>query len=115
MILTIIILLTVVIGIMAKVIYNLFNRNTQLELYVNELEGIVEKQTKESDDFDSYYEYLLELFTQCFMEMQRIDKRGSFSSDDEVGFSFKVIQKAIEVVTVKLREMRKEASNPEKK
>ena len=47
--------------------------------------------------------------------MQRIDKRGSFSSDDEVGFSFKVIQKAIEVVTVKLREMRKEASNPEKK
>lgn len=59
-----------------------------VEIYSNKIESVEEEAIK-------YQKYFLELFTQTYQELQRIDKRGSFSSDDEVGFAFRVILTAI--------------------
>lgn len=69
--------------------YNLFRQNQQLESYIKDF-------NKVEDDVEKFYRVILGLLTQTYAELQRIDKRGSFSSDDEVGFAFRVIIKAIE-------------------
>lgn len=100
MILTIIIL-SVCLIVLGFITMNLYNQ-------VNQLERYLEHTTKSEEDVDKYYQYFLGLFTKCYLELQRIDKRGSFSSDDEVGFSFRVVLTAIEDVKVKLEKMRLE-------
>ena len=100
MILTII-LLSICLIVLGFIAMNLYNQ-------VNQLEQYLEHATKSEEDVDSYYRYFLGLFTQCYVELQRIDKRGSFSSDDEVGFSFRIVLKAIEDVKIKLEKLRVE-------
>jgi len=90
-------------------IKNLLSQITQLEeglqIYVNNNESL-------EDEIVKHYEYFIRLFSETLSELQRIDKRGSFSSDDEVGFSFRVIITAIENVKLKLESIKSE--EPEK-
>lgn len=99
LVIIIFILISLLIGA-AVVIRNLIAQNDMFEetiqIYSNKI-GSVE------DEAIKYHRYFLELFTQTYQELQRIDKRGSFSSDDEVGFAFRVIMTAIENVKEKLR------------
>jgi len=46
--------------------------------------------------------FFKKLFGQAKMEMDRVDKNGSFSSDDEVGFAFTTINEAIHHVSFQL-------------
>lgn len=49
-------------------------------------------------DIMSYSKLLINLiavFTAAAAKLERIDKNGSFSSDDEVGFAFKLIKETI--------------------
>jgi rubrerythrin len=66
-----------------------------LQIYSKKIESVEEEAIK-------YQKYFLELFTQTYQELQRIDKRGSFSSDDEVGFAFRVILTAIATLKERL-------------
>lgn len=101
----IIILLSIVIVVGIFVIDNLLNQINQFEVHI---EKITKSQSKLEKEVEKYYKYFLELFTEAYTQIQRVDKRGSFSSDDEVGFSFKVIYRAIEDVTNKLKNMQLE-------
>ncbi len=94
------------------IIRNLLRQNDtlteNLQIYSNKIESV------ESDTI-KYHRYFLELFTNTYQELQRIDKRGSFSSDDEVGFAFRVILAAIELVKDKLKTVETEDIDSEKR
>lgn len=79
--------------------YNLYNQVIQLEV-------ALKQQVKKETDIDKFYAYLLGLLTHAYADIQRIDKRGSFSADDEVGFAFKVIYRAIEETKAKIESLR---------
>jgi hypothetical protein len=81
------------------IITNLMNQNRQLQ-------QAVENETKIVDEVERVYTYLLKLLTQTCAELERVDKNGAFSSDDEVGFVFKVIKKTVFDVKHKLDSIR---------
>ena len=110
-IVTVILIILLIVSII--VIRNLLRQNDtlveNLQIYSNKIESV------EADTI-KYHKYFLELFTQTYQELQRIDKRGSFSSDDEVGFAFRVILTAIETVKNKLGVVEtEEEEDPEKR
>lgn len=81
---------------------------------VEQLESSLQSSIQKEVDFVKYYDYFIKLFTEAHLEMVRVDKRGAFSSDDEVGFSFKVIYRAIEDVKKKLAELEEINTNADK-
>lgn len=84
--------------------YNLFIQNLQYEKFI-------EKDNKAKADLisqvDAFYKRHLEIFTHAGLEMDKIDKKGSFSSDDEVGFAFIIIKRAIDDAREQLHNMYK--------
>jgi len=48
------------------------------------------------DDLKNFYTKLSEDIIEIYTKLQRVDKKGSFASDDEVGFTFKAILRIIE-------------------
>lgn len=111
---TIIVILLIGMIVLFFVIDNLLTQTSQLEEHV---EVLTNRDDKIEEDVIKYYEYFLKIFTEAYVQMQRVDKRGSFSSDDEVGFSFKVLITSIETVKNKLTNMKidpEEEKTPEK-
>lgn len=92
-----IIIIITLIGVSAMIITNLLNQIRQLEKIVQETD-----QTTYNT-----YTFILKTLTETFAELQRIDKRGAFSSDDEVGFVFRVIVESIEHVKFQLEKLNK--------
>lgn len=89
------ILYGIALGVHWLVIYNLFSQNEQLESEVKKAYELNASNIKKTEVF---YQLLYGLFVQAKMDLDRVDKRGSYSSDDEVGFAFKTIQEAINQV-----------------
>lgn len=79
--------------------YNLFKQNQQLEQYLQDY-------SKVEDEAETFYKVVLGLLIHTQTELDRVDKRGSFSSDDEVGFAFKAIHRSIETCVQQLKSMR---------
>lgn len=56
-----------------------------------------------------YYDLLLRNLLKLFLEVRKridsVDKNGSFSSDDEIGFAFKIIEGTINNLVEKLNEI----------
>lgn len=107
-----IVILAIGLIVACVIIRNLLIQNDKLEeaiqLYSNRIEETENETIK-------YYNYFLELFTKTHAELARIDKRGSFSSDDEVGFAFKVVLSSIETVKEKLRSIKEEEESDSEK
>jgi len=80
MIITIIILSLALIGSLF-VIYNLLRKYEQGEEYIENLE--------------TWFVQFSKTVTNMNKEMEKIDKKGAFSSDDEVGYFFKQLKKII--------------------
>lgn len=78
---------------------NLLNQTKQLEKAV---EDSLSANDKIQEDVEKYYRVLYGIFTSAAIELDRVDKKGSFSSDDEVGFAFKAIQETIMDVKEKM-------------
>lgn len=76
--------------------FNLYHKNSQLE-------EVVKSMDKMEEDILKYHQVILGLLTNAYTEFVRIDKRGSFSSDDEVGWSFKLLKDLIKDVTEKMK------------
>tara|TARA_R110000851_G_scaffold64810_1_gene147347 strand:- start:2244 stop:2516 length:273 start_codon:yes stop_codon:yes gene_type:complete len=81
MIIIIIILSLILIGLL-YVIYNLLRKYEQGEEYIENLESWVTEFSKK--------------ITNMSKELKRIDSKGSFESDDEVGYFFKQLKLIIE-------------------
>lgn len=94
-----------IIGILIYIITNLLSQIKQLEKYID---GEFKLKLKREEDFDKYYQYILGLLVHAYAEMNRVDNRGSFSSDDEVGFAFRVIYRAIDELKQKLEALKVE-------
>lgn len=77
MIITIIILILALIGSL-YIIYNLLRKYEQGEEYIENLESWVQRFSKTITDMNR--------------QIKKIDKNGSFSSDDEVGYFFKELK-----------------------
>lgn len=104
--------LVIVIIVLSFFISNLLNQNKQLESEVKKLD---KREEKLYIEIENYYKIFLGLFTEAYTNMQRVDKRGSFSSDDEVGFAFKVIYNAIQEVQTKLENLKVDDENETEK
>lgn len=95
--------LVVVIGVLITTIWNLNRKYNRLE---NEL----------LDTEKSCYKVvanLLVTYTAAAAELDRVDKRGGFASDDEVGFTFKIIQKTITELATYLNNLQKQINGEE--
>ena len=73
-------------SIVAYIIYNLLTKNEKLErmieerdIYINNLDAIIEDITK---------------------RLQEVDNKGTFASDDEVGFFFNSLKQMSETLNV---------------
>lgn len=78
--------------------YNLYSKITPLENAISK--GLILEE-----EFLKYYEAILILVISAKTEMDKIDIKGAFSSDDDVGFAFKVIQTAINNLVLKMKQL----------
>lgn len=100
------IIISIVFGILVFIIFNLNNQVKQLE---EEVQTADQKEKYLYDELEKNYNVFLNIFTEAYTTLIRIDKKGSFSSDDEVGFTFKVLVSAIETVKNKLINLKVES------
>ena len=80
-----IILLAILLGISIYVNVSLLKRNEQLEENYNTL----------ADEYESMYNKMVsfeEVIDDANQKLKEIDSKGSFESDDEVGFFFKELK-----------------------
>lgn len=106
-----IIFLLVIIVVLIVIINNLWNQNKQLE---NEIGSEYQYVDFSEQKVESIYSFILQKLIATKSELDRIDKRGSFSSDDEVGFAFKVINNSIELLVNELKLLKKEERDSER-
>jgi hypothetical protein len=111
MIITIIILSLLVLAL-GWTTWNLYSQVSVMEEFIKKTN---KREEKLYNEVENYYKIFLGLFTEAYSNMQRIDKRGSFSSDDEVGFAFKVIYNSIQEVQNKLETLRIDDDQEEEK
>lgn len=88
-------LLIIIILFLLYIIRNLYNKNVKLENLV---------EITENKHVEFLYT-LTEKFIQVKRKLDQVDKRGSFASDDEVGFVFKIINNQIIELTNILTEL----------
>jgi hypothetical protein len=97
-------LLILIIIIFLYVILNLLKKIELAEIQINEYIDIEENS----------YQLLNSLiikYTNVLNELKRIDRLGSFESDDEVGFVFKTIKNTINDLVEKLNDMKTKINN----
>ena len=59
------------------------------------------EQYEESVEFlEQWYEKFITTIADADNKMQEVDKRGSFSSDDEIGFAYQTVKECIEQLTL---------------
>tara|TARA_R110000822_G_scaffold128195_41_gene264026 strand:- start:692 stop:1051 length:360 start_codon:yes stop_codon:yes gene_type:complete len=81
------------------VISNLLNQIAILEVEVKTIDDVENRAHK-------FYIFILGIFTTAYDDMERVDKRGAFSADDEVGFAFRTIMESIQQVKFQLEAMK---------
>lgn len=74
------------------------------------LETSLQNTSKIEDDALGIYDFFLRLFTRTLAELEQVDKRGAFASDDEVGFVFNTILESIKQVKFKIEQLK---TNPD--
>lgn len=102
-----IIIISILSALLIIAIFIISNLNRQVKTYEDFLKGFDQKEKFLYDEIEKYYQVLLGIFTEAYSTMQKVDQRGAFSSDDEVGFSFKIIFGCIEDIKHKLINLRK--------
>ena len=98
------ILLTIFLSISIYVNYNLY---TKVNTYERQINRIIIKD----NEYVKYYEVILKIILEAELEMQRIDFRGSFKSDDEVGFTFNALRTCVQNLANKIKEINEESEN----
>lgn len=86
--------------------FNLYSKNSVLD---EQVETINEIETRVID----LVENLLLTYIRILTKLKRVDSRGSFESDDEVGFVFKSIKTTIEDLKIELENLKKSLTTEE--
>lgn len=97
-----IILITILIIVCCTCIYIIWNLLGKLEIMEKHNSKLLANQEKLEADIIKHYDFFIGIFSRAQIELERVDKRGAYSSKDEVGFAFKVIKTAIEEVKANL-------------
>lgn len=92
------VILSLIIAGLILIVFNLYNQVTQLEAAIEEDNDTNERALR-------FYTTVLEILSTTLVELDRVDKRGSFSSDDEVGFTFRVIKETVEQTKYQLEQL----------
>lgn len=97
-----IITITVIICLLVSLYinFNLYSKNDVLEEQVNNINKI---ETQAVD----LVENLLLTYIKVLTRLKRVDSKGSFESDDEIGFVFKAIKTTIEDLKIELENLKK--------
>ena len=101
-----IIFLILIILVLGFLVWNL-NLKTQT------LEGMLEHYVDQEDEFIKVYEVILALLVHTKNELDKIDYRGSFKADDEVGFTFIAIQTSIDTLLEQVEKLRNDEAESE--
>lgn len=76
---------------------------------------IAEKAIKDAFELENeisiFTTSLLETYVKVYTKLKRIDRLGSFESDDEVGFVFKTLKTSIKEITDVLKEINERINN----
>jgi hypothetical protein len=95
--------ISIVLGlILAVAFFIIWNLDRQVRV----LEAELLKSAEMEDSVVSVYEFFLKVFTEALNQMNRVDKNGAYSSDDEVGFAFRVVMESIEQVKLQIEKMK---------
>lgn len=82
--------------------------NVNLYLKVTSLEKVLKETLDLETKFIQYYDFVLKLVIEAKTNMDRIDHRGTFKADDEVGFSFSAIHTIITNLLAEIKNMKSE-------
>lgn len=88
---TTIIVLSILILVLSYTTYNLLRKNEKLE-------DITNKQTEILAGYMTYLNKLSEIISHSDKKIKEIDIKGSFESDDEIGFFFETVKSIQEVL-----------------
>jgi len=88
---TTIIVLSILILVLSYTTYNLLRKNEKLE-------DITNKQTEILAGYMTYLNKLSEIISHSDKKIKEVDIKGSFESDDEIGFFFETVKSIQEVL-----------------
>ena len=71
------------------------------------LAGLLADEIEYAEQLEFTYDMLLERVKESYDEMNRVDYKGSFKSDDEVGTTFKLLKQIVD-------DLYEEANGPQK-
>lgn len=94
-----IIILSILLIISVYINFNLYNKNAVL---YDQLDNVNKLETQSVD----LVENLLFAYIKILTKLKRVDSRGSFESDDEIGFVFKAIKTTIEDLKTELENLK---------
>lgn len=77
-----------------------------LDAKVRKLESMLNNYVDQEDEFIKVYEVILLLLVHTKQELDKIDTKGSFRADDEVGFTFIAIQRAMDTLLDQIDKLR---------
>jgi hypothetical protein len=83
---------------------NLLNQNKQLE---DTVAKSLKANDKLNEDVEKYHRVLQGVYANAYAEIMKVDKKGSFSSDDEIGWAFSLIRDTVKDITEKLNNMKR--------
>ena len=92
-------ILTVIIIVLLYLVWN-------LDAKVRKLESMLNNYVDQEDEFIKVYEVILLLLVHTKQELDKIDTKGSFRADDEVGFTFIAIQRAMDTLLDQIDKLR---------
>ncbi len=96
--------LSVIIFILIYAVINLYKK---LQIAESAIRTAFSVET----EINQFIASLLESYVKVYSKLKRIDRLGSFESDDEVGFVFKTLKKTIEELTVFLKDINDRLNN----
>lgn len=83
-----IVIISIILLILIYVSITLYRKNSILI-------DTIEKSLAAEDSYLQFFKNLLETYIGVYSKLKRVDRKGSFESDDEIGFVFKSIKTTI--------------------
>lgn len=103
----VVVIASIVILAQSYIIYNLYNK-------FNVLVKEVETREQNAQNAITVLQFVQGLVVEAYAEMERIDKRGGFRSDDEVGFTFQALKEVVEQLKFFITKLTEEDSESSK-
>lgn len=94
-------------------IYVVVNLHNKLDKSIDSYNELVDSISERDLTYQKLIKNLLDTYTNTYTTLKRVDRRGSFESDDEIGFVFKNIKNTIFELTEYIKKINEEIVNAE--